>query len=99
MEYHPKDILYVHFIYPSILSNPLSNYPSIQSFIHLSIYCCSLCCAYLAFKIEEYNVSVDEYVHVLAPELRQSVAETVLNNEVGEAATIMHFNYFSLHSY
>lgn len=52
----------------------------------------------MAFKIEEYNVSVDEYVHVLAPELRQSVAETVLNNEVGGAPIIMYINYFSLQS-
>ena len=42
----------------------------------------SLCCAYLAFKVEEYNVSVDQFVHVLARELRQSVSEFVLSHEL-----------------
>lgn len=41
-----------------------------------------MCCTYLAFKVEEYNVSVDQFVHVLAPQLRDSVAEFVLSHEV-----------------
>lgn len=44
----------------------------------------SLCCVYLAFKIEEYNVTLDEFVYVLAPELRQTVADIVLTNEVSK---------------
>lgn len=32
--------------------------------------------------MEEYNVTVDEFVYVLSKELRESVAETVLSNEV-----------------
>ena len=42
----------------------------------------SLCCSYLAFKVEEYNVSVDQFVHVLAPQLREAAAEFVLSHEV-----------------
>lgn len=42
----------------------------------------SLCCSYLAFKVEEYNVSVDQFVHVLAPQLREPAAEFVLSHEV-----------------
>lgn len=41
-----------------------------------------LCCAYLAFKVDEYNVSVDQFVHVLAPQLRTSVADFVLSHEL-----------------
>ncbi|XP_019853410.1 PREDICTED: cyclin-H-like [Amphimedon queenslandica] len=41
-----------------------------------------LSCAYLAFKIEEYNVSLDEFVYMLSPELRQSSSEMILNNEL-----------------
>ena len=42
----------------------------------------SLCCSYLAFKVEEYNVSVDQFVHVLAPQLREPATEFVLSHEV-----------------
>ncbi len=39
-------------------------------------------CAYLAFKVDEYNVSVDNFVHVLHEELREHVAEFVLTHEL-----------------
>lgn len=40
------------------------------------------CCAYLAFKIEEYNLSIDEFVQVLGDKFQDAVANTVLQNEV-----------------
>ena len=42
----------------------------------------SLSAVYLAFKVEEYNVSVDQFVHVLAPQFRARTAEMVLRDEV-----------------
>ena len=42
----------------------------------------SLCCVYLAFKVDEYNVHIEQFVHVLAPQLRSAVAEFVLGHEV-----------------
>ena len=42
----------------------------------------SLCCAYLALKVEEYNLNVDQFVHVLMTELRAPAAEMILSYEV-----------------
>ncbi|KAL5478155.1 hypothetical protein EMCRGX_G025046 [Ephydatia muelleri] len=41
-----------------------------------------LSAVYLAFKVEEYNVSVDQFVHVLAPQFRARTAEMVLRDEL-----------------
>ena len=48
----------------------------------LHISCHSLCCAYLSFKVEEYNVNVDQFVHVLKSDLRARIAELILSSEV-----------------
>ena len=40
------------------------------------------CSAYLAFKIEEYNLSIDEFLHMLQPDQRQYVGDLVLSKEV-----------------
>lgn len=37
---------------------------------------------YLAFKIDEYIVSVDQFGNTLTPDLRQEVVEYVLSHEV-----------------
>ena len=42
----------------------------------------SLCCAYLALKVEEYNLNVDQFVHVLMTELRAPATEMILSYEV-----------------
>ena len=67
----------VSFTSPSLLLSPLLLSP-----LPLSSLLLSLCCVYLAFKVEEYNVSVDQFVHVLAPQLRAFTAELVLSHEV-----------------
>ncbi|XP_065913070.1 cyclin-H-like [Dysidea avara] len=41
-----------------------------------------LCCAYLSFKVEEYNVNVDQFVHVLKSDLRTRIAEMILSYEL-----------------
>lgn len=56
----------------------------------------SLCCAYLAFKIEEYNISIDQFVHVLTPDLRQYVGNLVLENEVGCTGHFPTYTFFLL---
>ena len=43
---------------------------------------CSLCCAYLAFKVDEYNLTLDQFVHVLAPHLVKPTTEFILSHEV-----------------
>lgn len=40
------------------------------------------CCAYLAFKIEEYNLSVGEFVSILPQSSRETIATLVLHNEL-----------------
>lgn len=40
------------------------------------------CCVYLAFKIDEYVVSMDQFGNVIAPDLRQEVVEYVLSHEL-----------------
>ena len=67
MEYHPKEILWAPAITVAIVTTT----------------CCSLCCAYLALKVEEYNLNVDQFVHVLMTELRAPAAEMILSYEVG----------------
>lgn len=42
----------------------------------------SLCCAYLAFKVDEYNLTLDQFVHMLAPHLVQSTTDFILSHEV-----------------
>ena len=56
--------------------------PEWCSHVSVFLHTYSLCCSYLAFKVEEYNVSVDQFVHVLAPQLREPAAEFVLSHEV-----------------
>lgn len=41
---------------------------------------------YLAFKIDEYVVSVDQFGNTLTPDLRQDVVEYVLSHEVRSRA-------------
>ena len=52
--------------------------------VYVCLFVCSFCCVYLAFKIEEYNVSIDQFIHILVPELREHVAELVLSHEVSQ---------------
>lgn len=48
---------------------------------------------YLAFKIDEYVVSVDQFGNTLTPDLRQEVVEYVLGHEVlSEAPESSVFN-------
>lgn len=42
----------------------------------------SFCCVYLAFKIDEYVVSMDQFGNTITPDLRQEVVEYVLSHEV-----------------
>ena len=49
-----------------------------------------LCCAYLALKVEEYNLNVDQFVHVLMTELRAPAAEMILSYEVSECVGGAH---------
>ena len=42
----------------------------------------SFCCVYLAFKIDEYVVSVDQFGNTITPDLRQDVVQYVLSHEV-----------------
>ena len=42
----------------------------------------SFCCVYLAFKIDEYVVSMDQFVNAITPDLRREVVEYVLSHEV-----------------
>ena len=42
----------------------------------------SFCCVYLAFKIDEYVVSIDQFGNTITPDLRQEVVEYVLSHEV-----------------
>lgn len=48
----------------------------------------SFCCVYLAFKIDEYVVSVDQFGNTLTPDLRQEVVEYVLSHEVLSAPVL-----------
>lgn len=41
-----------------------------------------LVCLYMACKVEEYNVTVEQFVQVLPPNERQRVSEYVLRNEL-----------------
>lgn len=50
---------------------------------------CSFCCVYLAFKIDEYVVSMDQFGNVIAPDLRQEVVEYVLSHEVIQPCCII----------
>ena len=43
---------------------------------------CSLCCAFLAFKVDEYNLTLDQFAHVLAPHLVQPTTQFILSHEV-----------------
>ena len=45
-------------------------------------FACSLCCVFLAFKVDEYNLSLDQFVHMLAPHLIQSTSEYIISHEV-----------------
>lgn len=56
----------------------------INLFFDADIFPFSLCIVYLAFKVEEYNVSIDQFVYVLTPEMREQVAELVLGSEVSK---------------
>ena len=56
---------------------PLS--PSLSLFLSLSP---SFSCVYLAFKIDEYIVSIDQFGDTIAPDLRKEVVEYVLSHEV-----------------
>ncbi|CAI8042952.1 Cyclin-H [Geodia barretti] len=40
------------------------------------------CCVYLAFKIDEYVVSVDQFGNTITPDLRQDVVQYVLSHEL-----------------
>ena len=47
---------------------------------------CSLCCAFLAFKIDEYNVTLEQFIETLSPffpeqQLRR-IADFILSHEV-----------------
>ena len=59
---------------------------------------CSLCCAYLALKVEEYNLNVDQFVHVLMTELRTPAAEMILSYEVSPFGGWGSLNDLLLHS-
>lgn len=81
-----QKILFVHF------SDGVSSERNLVSFMHimphsnirLLWWSCdySLCCAYLALKVEEYNLNVDQFVHVLMTDLREPAAEMILSYEV-----------------
>ena len=58
--------------------------------ISFSTLLCSLCCAYLAFKVDEYNLTLDQFVHVLAPHLIKPTADFILSHEVSNRH---HFCY------
>lgn len=62
--------LYIHLIYTYTIS---------QSLLSSAF---SLCCAFLAFKVDEYNLTLDQFVHVLAPHLVQPTTEFILSHEV-----------------
>ena len=43
----------------------------------------SLCCAFIAFKVDEYNLDADQFVQCFAaPDAQKRVADTVLAMEV-----------------
>ena len=50
------------------------------------------CCAYIAFKTEEYNVTIDEFVQILPNDFQESIASLVLQNEV--CRSIIRNNFF-----
>lgn len=49
----------------------------------------SLCCAFLAFKIDEYNVSLEQFVETLSPYFPEHqlhhISEFILSHEVSLA--------------
>lgn len=75
MEYHPKDML-------SVLFNLLNIVQIVFSCCFSINLLCSLCCTYLAFKVDEYNLTLDQFVHVLAPQLVKPTADYILSHEV-----------------
>jgi len=44
---------------------------------------CSLCCVFLAFKVDEYNLTLDQFVNMLAPNLVKPTSEYIISHEVG----------------
>ena len=51
---------------------------------------CSLCCVFLAFKVDEYNLSLEQFVNMLAPHLIHSTSEYIISHEVGALCTVTH---------
>lgn len=49
---------------------------------------CSLCCAFLAFKVDEYNLTLDQFVRVLAPHLVQPTTDFILSHEVHQLINV-----------
>lgn len=52
-----------------------------------AIFClCSLCCAFLAFKIDEYNVTLEQFIDTLSPffpeQQLQHISDFILSHEV-----------------
>ncbi|XP_064406117.1 cyclin-H-like isoform X2 [Halichondria panicea] len=41
-----------------------------------------LCCVFLAFKVDEYNLSLEQFVNMLAPHLIQSTSEYIISHEL-----------------
>lgn len=37
---------------------------------------------FLAFKVDEYNLSLDQFVHMLAPQLVKSTADYIISHEL-----------------
>ena len=68
MNYHPKEIMYVSSIFMNV-------------FYILNAFSFRVTCIYLSAKVEEFNVSINQFVANIKGD-REKAADVILNNEL-----------------